>query len=160
MLPSTVARLIGAVLASALACVTVWREGGCCATFDGGGSTVSVLADVTCAGSYAGARHGVARRWLLCYLRLRRLYVLADVSCAGSYAGARHLVGREGGCCATFDGGGSTVSVLADASSATGGFISAACAGFYAGMRHSWCGAKVVAALPSTAAALPSLCAR
>ena len=125
MLPSTVARLIGAVLASALACVTVWREGGCCATFDGGGSTVSVL---------------------------------ADVSCAGSYAGARHLVGREGGCCATFDGGGSTVSVLADASSATGGFISAACAGFYAGMRHSWCGAKVVAALPSTAAALPPRC--
>ena len=67
----------------------------------------------------------------------RRLYsrtvsVLADVSCATFHAVMRITVGRQGGCCATFDGGGSAVSVLADAGSAACCFISAACAGFYA----------------------------
>ena len=85
--------------------VTVWREGGCCVTFDGG------AADVSCASSdCAGVRHGVARRWLLRYLRRRRLMGAALASTLACV-----MVWREGGCCATFDGGGSTVAVLADA---------------------------------------------
>ena len=36
--------------------VTVWREGGYCVTFDGGGSTASVLAGVGCASSYTLVR--------------------------------------------------------------------------------------------------------
>ena len=122
--------------------VTVWREGGYCVTFDGGGSTASVLADVSCASSYAGARHGVARGWLSCYLRRRRLIGAALASTLACVT-----VWREGGCCATFDGGGSTVAVLADAGSAACCFISAACAGLLR-WRASWCGAKVVAVLP------------
>ena len=111
----------------------VWREGGCCATFDGGGSTASVFADVSCASSYAGARHGVARGWLLCYLRRRRLIGAALASTLACV-----MVWREGGCCATFDGGGSTVAVLADAGSArlrlVALFLRLALA-FYAGVR-------------------------
>ena len=105
-------------LAPTLVRVTVWREGGCCVTFDGSGSTVAVLTDAgsaacrfisaACAGFYAGVRHGAARRWLLCYLDGggSTVSVLADVGCARSYAGARQGVARGCSCGATFDCGG------------------------------------------------------
>ena len=97
-------------LASTLACVTVWHEGDCCATFNGGGSTVSVLADVSCAGFYAVAR---VTAWLGgdCYATFdsggSNVSVLTDVSCVGSICwhalrfGARHGVVRVTVWCAS-----------------------------------------------------------
>ena len=144
-------RLIGAALASTaaalpprcslivaptLACVTVWREGGCCATFYGGGS-IPPLCSLT-----------RVLRLVALFLRLALAFTLACVTrCGAKVTGVldpgsaaccflsaalalasmcwrvRHGVARHGSC-AAFSGGGAAGAVLAEAGAVAWCFLS------------------------------------
>jgi hypothetical protein len=123
------ARSARAAPASTLAPVTVWREAACVPPQAAVAWPSLRLLDAGSAGSYAGARHGVARggthvlpQAVAAWPLLRSL----GAGCAGFYAGARHGVARGG------------THVLPQAAAAWPSLhsLDAGCAGFYAGACH------------------------